>query len=37
MSLTFGGMTHSNMEQIVIKSGHARPIFARSVEILYFL
>ena len=27
---------YSNMKQIAIEIGHARPIFARSTEFLYF-
>ena len=36
ISPKFDGMMYSNMKQIAFQSGHARPFFARSVEIWNF-
>ena len=33
IDLKFGGMMHSTMEQIAIKNGHVRPIFAHFTEL----
>ena len=36
ISLKFGGMMHSTMEQIAVWNGYARPIFASSTELWNF-
>ena len=36
ISLKFGGMLHSNMNQIAIYNGHAQPILARSTALWNF-
>ena len=36
IGLTLGGMMHTNMKQIAIQNGHARPIFARSTKLCHF-
>ena len=36
ISLKIGGMIHSMMKQIAIRNGHARLIFARSMELWNF-
>ena len=36
ISLKFGWMMNSNMKQIAVQSGHARPFIARSVELWNF-
>ena len=35
ISLKFGGMMHSTMEQIAIYNGHVRPIYACSTELKF--
>ena len=37
MGLKLGGMMHSTMKQIAIKSGYAIPIFVRFTELWNFL
>ena len=36
ISLKYGGMVRSTMEQMAIKNGHAQPIFASSTKLWNF-